>query len=146
MSGISWSPSPVDALGLTLIYSPERPEVDVIFIHGIGGSSTRTWSWDRNPENFWPPWLVNDSEMKKSRMFTFGYDASISGKYISSSILDFAKDILFRMNTWVGEEAAMETGSIGEVRAQIMLALHQQTQSFDSFRLFLLPIQWEDLL
>lgn len=107
-------PLRVDRLGLTLVYSPQTPEADLIFVHGLGGSSTRTWSWERNPQNFWPPWLGNDPEMKHSRIFTFGYNATLTGKYTSSGILDFAKDMLFRMNTYA-DDSTVDYGEIGEV-------------------------------
>lgn len=74
-----------------------------MFVHGLGGTSRGTWSWDRDPANFWPPWLGDDSELSRTRIFTFGYNAAFAGSYTSLSILDFAKDLLFRMKTYTGE-------------------------------------------
>ncbi|EEP81421.1 predicted protein [Uncinocarpus reesii 1704] len=111
---VSSFPTPIDPLGLTLVYSSENPELDLIFVHGLGGLSIRTWSWDRNPKNFWPLWLKNDPETKNSRIFTYGYDATISGKYVTNGVLDFAKDLTHRMKTYAGEGLA-SAAAIGEV-------------------------------
>lgn len=107
------SPSP-NPLGLKSVYAFEVPEVDLVFVHGLGGTSVRTWSWGHNTVNFWPPWLSSDPELRKSRIFTFGYDATMGGKYTSSNILDFAKDLLFQLKTYV-PEYGVGGGVIGTV-------------------------------
>ena len=102
------SPSPSrpfapDPLGLNLVHASPNPILDIIFVHGLGGTSRGTWSWERNPSNFWPPWLLDDSEFSAARIFTFGYNANFSGQYTSLNILDFAKDLLFSMKTYSGD-------------------------------------------
>ncbi|KAL9120854.1 MAG: hypothetical protein Q9187_002592 [Circinaria calcarea] len=92
-----------DPLGLTLVYISPDPLLDLIFVHGLGGTSTGTWSWERDPANFWPPWLGRDVELSRSRIFSFGYNASFVGNYTSFNILDFSKDLLFRMKTFSNE-------------------------------------------
>ncbi|KAI4136572.1 MAG: hypothetical protein LQ341_005546, partial [Variospora aurantia] len=67
------------------------------------GSSRSTWSWERDPSNFWPPWLVKEAEFSKARIFTFGYNANFTGEYTSLNILDFARDLLVRMETYSGD-------------------------------------------
>ncbi|KAI8635320.1 hypothetical protein F5Y19DRAFT_7290 [Xylariaceae sp. FL1651] len=91
-------------LGLTLVHTLPNPVVDLIFVHGLGGSSRGTWSWKHDTSNFWPLWLRNDSELSRARVFTYGYDAGFTGPYTTSSILDFAKDLLLRINTWSGDD------------------------------------------
>jgi hypothetical protein len=88
-----------DDLGFTLIHTCPEPLVDLIFVHGLGGTSRKSWSWQRDPQNFWPAWLGRDAELCKSRIFTFGYNADFSGQHTPLNILDFAKDLLFRMKT-----------------------------------------------
>lgn len=103
-----------DNLGLTLIHTCPDPLVDLIFVHGLGGTSRKTWSWQRDPQNFWPAWLGRDAELCKSRIFTFGYNANFSGQHTPLNILDFAKDLLFRMKTH--SSAQIPSGrSVGEV-------------------------------
>lgn len=89
-------PSP-DPLGLQLIANPPSPTADIIFIHGLGGSAFRTWSWQRNRDNFWPRWLVHDEQLQHCRIFTFGYDANFKGKARGLDVVDFAKDLLLQM-------------------------------------------------
>lgn len=40
-------------LGLNVVYTPENGhKVDIVFIHGLGGTSQLTWSKYKNPELF----------------------------------------------------------------------------------------------
>lgn len=99
------------------MYAFPDPILDLIFVHGLGGTSKGTWSWERDPVNFWPPWLGGDIELSKTRIFTFGYNASFSGQYTTFNILDFAKDLLFRIKTYSGEPQQDDepSAAIGEV-------------------------------
>ncbi|KAL8791063.1 MAG: hypothetical protein Q9213_000270 [Squamulea squamosa] len=108
------SPSASDPLGLTLVYGFPNPLLDIIFVHGLGGSARGTWSWERDPLNFWPPWLVDDPELSRARIFTFGYNANFAGQSTSLNILDFAKDLLFRMKTHSGPHHQGDL-AIGEI-------------------------------
>lgn len=101
-------------LGLTLMYTSQDPILDLIFVHGLGGTSKGTWSWKNDPTHFWPTWLNDDVELSRSRIFTFGYNAAFSGQYSISNMLDFAKDLLFRMKTYTGEYQR-DTLPIGKV-------------------------------
>jgi len=108
-------PPRIDSLGLSIVYTCEDPVTDIIFVHGLGGSSTRTWCWDRDPQNFWPPWLGEEADIDRSRIFTFGYNANFVGEDTPSNILDFSKDLLFRMKTYSNAQS-VNNRSIGEVR------------------------------
>ncbi|KAL8821675.1 MAG: hypothetical protein Q9223_000312 [Gallowayella weberi] len=93
------SPSRKTSLGLHLIYQPSATScVDIVFIHGLGGDSRKTWSRDHNPELFWPGlWLPLETELERARIFTFGYNANFRPGEARSmaSITDFAKELLF---------------------------------------------------
>lgn len=86
-----------DPLGLVVVWIPLEPIVDIIFIHGLGGSARRSWSWEHNPDFFWPSWLCSDPQLARARVHTFGYAAGISGPSSAMNIHDFAKDFLFKM-------------------------------------------------
>ncbi|KAL8818633.1 MAG: hypothetical protein Q9223_002770 [Gallowayella weberi] len=102
-------PSPItslsgsDPLGLTPVYAFPNPILDIIFVHGLGGTSRGTWSWERDPSNFWPPWLADDADFSRARIFTFGYNANFNGQYTSNIILDFAKELLLSMKIYSGD-------------------------------------------
>lgn len=88
-----------DPLGLKIIYRPPGDRgVDIVFVHGLGGSSRATWSKDHNPEFFWPlKFLPFEPDINEARILTFGYNANFrrgSGKN-RMSVLDFAKDLLY---------------------------------------------------
>ena len=69
-SSSAWSPHPFSSssegpeppedrgrLGLTTIYesnksSQTQPLVDIVFIHGLGGNSVKTWSYSSDPQSF----------------------------------------------------------------------------------------------
>ena len=74
-----------------------RPRGDIIFIHGLGGTARKTWSWDRNPDYFWPAWLAEEDELSSYRILTYGYNSNFKGAGTNLNIIDFAKDLLFRM-------------------------------------------------
>lgn len=85
-------------LGLSVIYIPENVlKVDIVFIHGLGGASRKTWSKNQDPELFWPlKFLPSEPNVCHARILTFGYNANISAAgNLSTSVLDFAKDLLF---------------------------------------------------
>lgn len=88
-----------DPLGLKVIHRPTRERrIDIIFIHGLGGSSRMSWSKNRDPSLFWPlQFLPYEPDINEARILTFGYNANFkpgSGK-AKVSILDFAKDLLY---------------------------------------------------
>lgn len=96
------SPSPGDAgsgLGLHVLHTPESPFVDIIFVHGLGGHSRKTWSKNHDPTLFWPElWLPFEPEMDAARIFTFGYNANWrDSANTAARISDFAKDLLYEM-------------------------------------------------
>jgi len=92
----------LDPLGLTVLYEPEGPPVaDIVFVHGLGGTSRQTWCKDRDPSLFWPcEWLPQERGLRNARVTSFGYNAhfaSFSSKGNILNISDFAKDLLFKM-------------------------------------------------
>ncbi|KAH8202615.1 hypothetical protein TruAng_003216 [Truncatella angustata] len=90
-----------DPLGLTLFYAPDGiPSADIIFIHGLGGSSRLTWSKNHDLNLLWPSlWLPSDDDLQNCRIFTFGYNADYrsSSQSPTLGISDFAKNLLFDM-------------------------------------------------
>ncbi|TAQ86948.1 hypothetical protein B7494_g4728 [Chlorociboria aeruginascens] len=92
---------PNDPLGLTVVHEPETsPPLDIIFVHGLGGTSRATWSKGRDIEYFWPEkWLPLEPGIRTARILTFGYNASFSstGPAPITGIADFAKDLLYSM-------------------------------------------------
>lgn len=90
-----------DPLGLTMLYTPDTtPTADLIFIHGLGGTSRQTWSKNRDPDLFWPQkWLPLEPDICTTRIFSFGYNAHFSswGPNSVASISDFAKSLLFAL-------------------------------------------------
>lgn len=108
-----------DTRGLGIWYNPPKPLLNLVFIHGLGGSSLKTWSFERQTRNFWPLWLHRDPDLATARILTFGYNADFRGPSTILDITDFAKDLLFRMLTF--EEEA-EDGSkirLDEVRHMV---------------------------
>ena len=110
------SPSRETSLGLHLIYQPSTTScLDIVFIHGLGGDSRKTWSRDHNPELFWPGlWLPLETELERARIFTFGYNANFRPGEAKSiaSITDFAKELLFELR--FGKTHEGEKFGIGE--------------------------------
>lgn len=108
----------VDELGLHVVFQPSSPaSLDLIFVHGLGGASHRTWSKNQDHNLFWPQqWLPHEPDICSARILTFGYNARFrSGGPQNMNIADFAKDLLFGMK--FGKGADTEDLGIGDVRA-----------------------------
>lgn len=54
---------------------PEDNPVDIIFVHGLGGSARGTWTHPETKE-FWPEWLFQMNSIRNIRIYTFGYDSA----------------------------------------------------------------------
>jgi hypothetical protein len=70
--------------------------VNIIFVHGLGGSPSSTWT---HPESkaFWPSLLHEMDGMETARILTFGYDANFTNVLRPNSALgiaDFAGQLL----------------------------------------------------
>ncbi|KAL6834900.1 hypothetical protein V8C40DRAFT_233072 [Trichoderma camerunense] len=89
-----------DPLGLTTLYdpAPRNAIADIIFIHGLGGSSRKTWSNSSRPMSFWPKdWLPDERGFEDVRVHSFGYRADWGKKWQQQSILsihDFAESLI----------------------------------------------------
>ncbi|KAK8023124.1 WD40 repeat-like protein, partial [Apiospora marii] len=85
-------------LGLNTLFEPEHatPEVDLVFIHGLGGGSRKRWSKSLDPLHYWPKaWLPDDPEFQHVRVHTFGYKADWGERRQSMlGIHDFAQSLL----------------------------------------------------
>lgn len=85
-------------LGLNVVFTPKNSQkVDIVFVHGLGGTSRKTWSKNGDPELFWPlKFLPLEPYICLTRIFTFGYNANFrAAGNVTTSVLDFAKDLLF---------------------------------------------------
>ncbi|PWY75065.1 NACHT and WD domain protein [Aspergillus heteromorphus CBS 117.55] len=89
------------SLGLTLLHSPPSPLIDIIFVHGLGGGSRKTWSKSPSISDFWPQsWLPNDPAFAHVRIHTFGYDSDwANGKRNCMNIHHFARSLLGELFT-----------------------------------------------
>lgn len=86
-------------LGLTTLYAPKAltsPVSEMVFIHGSGGGSRKTWSYSPDPRHYWPQsWLPADNDFNDVCIHTFGYKADWSER--RPSVLDihsFAQSLL----------------------------------------------------
>lgn len=91
----------LDPQGLSILYTPPSlPSADIIFVHGLGGSSRLTWAKDHDISLFWPlEWLPLEDGISSARISSFGYDAQFKSQQQRGylSISDFAKDLLYQM-------------------------------------------------
>lgn len=99
-----------------MVYTPENAhKVDIVFVHGLGGTSRWTWSKHKNPELFWPSkFLPLEPDICLARISTFGYNSSFhKAGSIRTSVLDFAKDLLFNLK--YAKDENMEELDMGKV-------------------------------
>ena len=84
--------------GLNVLYEPPAPRAaDIIFVHGLGGSSISTWTKDGDASTFWPQtFLPTEPGFSRARIMSFGYMAFFLSMTTSRklSITDFARSLL----------------------------------------------------
>lgn len=83
------------------MYEPTTSvKANIVFIHGLGGTSRMTWSKNKDKQLFWPQmFLPYEEDIASARILTFGYNAEVAsgnGRSIVS-VLDFAKDFLYEL-------------------------------------------------
>lgn len=72
---------------------------------------------NEDPELFWPlKFLPLEPDICMTRILTFGYNANFrTGSNVSSSLLDFAKDLLFDLKYAKNEQINdLEIGNVSE--------------------------------
>ena len=58
--------------------APTKPEVDVVFVHGLNGDPHNTWT-SENTKIFWPAHILPPIlEDEKVRVLVYGYDADVT--------------------------------------------------------------------
>ncbi|KAI0515458.1 NACHT and WD domain protein [Xylaria bambusicola] len=103
-------------LGLNVVYTPENArKLDIVFVHGLGGTSRWTWSKNKNPALFWPStFLPLEPDLCLARILTFGYNANfLKTGSLGTSILDFAKALLFDLK--YGKDESKSDLNMGSV-------------------------------
>jgi hypothetical protein len=106
----SGSTSSEGRLGLQVLHQPRHPgaaTIAIIFVHGLGGSATGTWTWtDTASKSFWPTFLHEDDNLANARISTFGYDADYKNILAAKNALgiaDFAGQLLDSLDTHYGK-------------------------------------------
>jgi len=79
-------------LGLEILGRPRcaasfPPFVDVIFVHGLGGTARGTWTHQES-RGFWPIWLSQCRGLEHMRLLTFGYDSGLGKIWRSDGTLN----------------------------------------------------------
>ncbi|OJJ68325.1 hypothetical protein ASPBRDRAFT_134181 [Aspergillus brasiliensis CBS 101740] len=59
--------------GIKVLYDSNEAEVDIVFVHGLGGSRDATWTIN---DVCWPQALL-PQDLPKTRIMTFGYDSRV---------------------------------------------------------------------
>ncbi|KAK0671576.1 hypothetical protein QBC41DRAFT_55118 [Cercophora samala] len=63
-------------LGLNTLYAPSNPILDLVFVHGLGGGSRKTWSKTTSVTDYWPAeWLPKDPAFSNVRVHSYGYNS-----------------------------------------------------------------------
>ncbi len=108
--------SHTNAIGLKVVFVPEiEHTADIVFVHGLGGTSQGTWTKNKDPKLFWPStFLPNEPGFKGARILTFGYDATFRKYTEHAKILyDFGQDLLYDLKH--GKDYNGDSLNIGSV-------------------------------
>ncbi|KAK4455146.1 hypothetical protein QBC34DRAFT_391684 [Podospora aff. communis PSN243] len=92
---------PKGPLGLNLLHSPSEPQIDLVFVHGLGGGSRKTWSKTQQRSHYWPQeWLSKDPAFKNVRIHSYGYDSDyLKGRNDCLNVHHFGKSFLGALST-----------------------------------------------
>jgi hypothetical protein len=99
-------------------------EMDVVFVHGLGGDPTASWSSSSDPADFWPKWLAAD--FPNINVWTVGYDSGLFASALTgegASLADRATMLLdYLASNAVGSRATIFiTHSLGGLIVKQML-------------------------
>lgn len=87
--------APKGPFGLSTLYQPPEngpAAADLVFVHGLNGGSSSTWTKGDGSTHFWPKqWLPSDETFHDVRIHTFGYSSG-SGKDFSRALLSAIHD------------------------------------------------------
>jgi pimeloyl-ACP methyl ester carboxylesterase len=95
-------------LGLSVLHEPHSGAtnpVNLIFVHGLGGSAINTWT-NTVSKTFWPSLLHDENGLANIRISTFGYDANFTNILAAKNALgiaDFAGQLLDSLDTHYGK-------------------------------------------
>ncbi|KAI1137581.1 NACHT and WD domain protein [Hypoxylon sp. FL0543] len=86
-------------IGLRLLHASPEPLIDLVFVHGLRGGSTKTWRKGNDPRMFWPQlWLPMESGLRNVSVHSFGYDSDwASTKRSILDVHDFGRSLLEEM-------------------------------------------------
>lgn len=93
---------PETPFGLHVLYepTPEANVVNLVLVHGLGGSAIETWN-ESDSKTFWPKLLHEDERFPNLRIATFGYDAEFKNIFAPKNALGiqgFAQQLLDSLN------------------------------------------------
>jgi hypothetical protein len=90
--------STASPFGLKILVEPDDltpPQINIVFVHGLGGSAEGTWT-DTQTDACWPRWLSEVKGLERARIMVFGYDSGWGKIWKVNNILDisdFAKQL-----------------------------------------------------
>jgi hypothetical protein len=86
------SPAPSDHFGLRILVDPPDAStpINIIFVHGLGGSAEGTWTDDSQRKSLWPLWLPKVKGLENARIMTFGYDSGWNKIWKPNNVLDIS--------------------------------------------------------
>ncbi|KAH8766234.1 hypothetical protein BGZ57DRAFT_798548 [Hyaloscypha finlandica] len=85
-------------LGPNTLFDPSELAIaDLVFVHGLGGGSKKTWMKGNNSSSFWPQeWLPKDDSFQNVRIHSFGYNSNRTNRENLLRIQDVAQAQSFR--------------------------------------------------
>ncbi|KAF4340141.1 ankyrin repeat domain protein [Fusarium beomiforme] len=102
--------------GLKVWHNCEDATVDICFIHGLSGNRDKTWT---APAKSTPwPYEFLSSRLAKARLLTYGYNAYVVRKSVSSTnrLIDHASNLLHDLTT--------ERASSGATNRSLIFVVH----------------------
>jgi hypothetical protein len=96
--------APESGLSPLLLPDLASHKVDIVFVHGLNGHRSRTWT--NQASELWPLWLRDDLE--GVRAWTYGYDASVTIGSRDSIKLHSIRFLDLMVGSMVGKSASTQ--------------------------------------
>jgi hypothetical protein len=58
-------------------------ELDIVFVHGLGGDPFLTWSVSHDRADYWPLWIAKD--IRAANIWAAGYDSGLFASALAGS-------------------------------------------------------------
>ncbi|KAK3898217.1 hypothetical protein C8A05DRAFT_47392 [Staphylotrichum tortipilum] len=118
---------PVPATGLTILFEPDEPSVDIVFVHGFTGHPERTWTrpGTNNSNTTAGPSLEPPSKLRRLNPLSASHHL-VPGTVPCARVLTYGYDAHIRLQ-WAGPR--VNTNTVYDIAWNLLVALESERRA-----------------